>query len=88
MKIRIVLSTAALVLSTTVAMADISDIATHRRTDFYAPGKHQFYAWCSNGQDRRVAQTGDSASDAEARLLASQTVAQSCRLVWQGRIHA
>ena len=86
MKIRIVLSTAALLLSTGVAMADISDIASHRRTDFYAPGKHQFYAWCSNGQDRRIAQSGDSARDAEARLLASQKVAESCRLAWQGRI--
>jgi len=86
MKIRIVLSTAALLLSTGVAMADISDIASHRRTDFYAPGKHQFYAWCSNGQDRRVAQSGDSARDAEAKL--PQTVAGSCRLAWQGRIHS
>ena len=86
MKIRIVLSTAALLLSTGVAMADISDIASHRRTDFYAPGKHQFYAWCSNGQDRRVAQSGDSARDAEAKF--TQTVAGSCRLAWQGRIHS
>ena len=88
MKIRIVLSTVALLLSTGAAMADISDIASHRRADFYAPGKHQFYAWCANGQDRRIAQTGETARDAESRLLASEKVASSCRLAWQGRIHS
>jgi hypothetical protein len=86
MKIRILLSAAVLVVSTGTAMAATSDISSHRRADFYAPGKHQFYAWCSNGQDRRIAQSGDSARDAEARLLASQKVAESCRLAWQGRI--
>lgn len=92
MKIRTIRSTAALALSICfsagAAMAVTSDISSHSRTDFYAPGKHQFYAWCSNGQDRRVAQTGESARDAEARLLASQSVAASCRLAWQGRIHS
>jgi len=86
MKIRILLSAAVLVVSTGTAMAATSDISSHRRADFYAPGKHQFYAWCSNGQDRRIAQSGDSARDAEARLLASQKVEESCRLAWQGRI--
>jgi len=86
MKIRILLSAAVLVVSTGTAMAATSDISSHRRADFYAPGKHQFYAWCSNGQDRRIAQSGDSARDAEARLLASDKLAEGCRLAWQGRI--
>jgi hypothetical protein len=84
MKTRILVSAAALVASSGIAMAATSDISSHRRADFYAPGKHQFYAWCSNGQDRRLAQTGESARDAEAKL--AQTVAGSCRLTWQGRI--
>ena len=88
MKIRIVCSAAALVLSIGAATAATSDIASHRRADFYAPGKHQFYAWCSNGQDRRVAQTGESASDAQARLVASQKVASTCSLSWQGRLRS
>jgi len=92
MTIQIIRSTVALVLFTGVsigaAMADTSDIASHRRADFYAPGKHQFYAWCANGQDRRIAQTGETARDAEATLLASQKVASTCRLAWQGRIHS
>ena len=86
MKIRIVCSAAALVLSIGAATAATSDIASHRRADFYAPGKHQFYAWCSNGQDRHIAQRGQTAPDAEARLLASEKIAASCRLAWQGRV--
>jgi hypothetical protein len=86
MKIGIVCSALALVLSAGTATAATSDIASHRRADFHAAGKHQFYAWCSNGQDRRIAQTGETARDAEATLLASQKVASSCRLAWQGRI--
>jgi hypothetical protein len=73
-----------MVLSIGAATAATSDIASQRRADFYAPGKHQFYAWCSNGQDRRITQTGETAPDAQARL--SQKVAESCRLTWQGRI--
>ena len=73
-------------LSSQAGLAATSDIASHRRADFYAPGKHQFYAWCADGQDRLVAEKGASANDAEAKLLASQKVAGSCRLSWQGRI--
>jgi hypothetical protein len=86
MKNQILCATAALILSAGAAMATTSDIASHRRTDFYAPGKHQFYAWCADGQDRLVSENGISASDAEAKLAASQKVASSCRLAWQGRI--
>ena len=86
MKNQILFATAALILSAGAAMATTSDIASHRRTDFYAPGKHQFYAWCADGQDRLVSESGISASDAEAKLAASQKVVASCRLAWQGRI--
>ena len=88
MKNQIICTAAALVLSAGAAMATTSDIASHQRTDFYAPGKHQFYAWCADGQDRLVAQSGSSAKDAEAKLEASQGVSTSCRLAWQGRIHS
>ena len=88
MKNQIICAAAALILSAGAAMATTSDITSHRRTDFYAPGKHQFYAWCADGQDRLVAQSGISANDAEAKLEGSQKVASSCRLAWQGRIHS
>jgi len=88
MKKPILYAAAALILSGTAALAATSDIASHRRSDFYAPGKHQFYAWCADGQDRLVAQTGLTANDAEGKIFASQKIANSCHLSWQGRIHS
>jgi hypothetical protein len=88
MKKPIITAVAALLLSGTAGIAATSDIAGHQRADFYAPGKHQFYAWCADGQDRLVAQSGVSAKDAEAKLMTSQKVATSCRLSWQGRIRS
>ena len=88
MKKPILYAVAALIFTGQAGIAATSDIASRRRTDFYAPGKHQFYAWCADGQDRLVAQSGDSAKDAEGKLLASQKVAGSCRLAWQGRIRS
>jgi hypothetical protein len=84
MKKPIIFAAAAVILSGTAGLAATSDIASHRRSDFYAPGKHQFYAWCADGQDRLVAQNGATAKDAE--LLASQKLSGSCKLSWQGRI--
>lgn len=88
MKKPIIYAAASVILSGSAAIAATSDITSHRRSDFYAPGKHQFYAWCADGQDRLVAQNGATASDAEGKLLASQKVADSCRLSWQGRIRS
>ena len=85
MKKQIICTAAALILSAGPGIAATSDIASHQRADFYAPGKHQFYAWCADGQDRLVAQSGFSAGDAEVKL--TQKMA-SCRLAWQGRIHS
>ena len=75
------LAAAVLALSAGAALAATSDIASHSRADRFAPGKHQFYAWCANGQDRLVSQEGSSAEDARSRL-----VIEGCRLSWQGRI--
>ena len=86
MKIHALLSIAALMLSATAGMAATSDITSHQRADFYAPGKHQFYAWCTGGADRLVAQDGISAKDAEAKLSEKMTAQAGCRLSWQGRI--
>jgi hypothetical protein len=77
----IALATALLALSAGAGSAATSDIASHTRADRFAPGKHQFYAWCANGQDRLVAQDGSSAEDARSKLASD-----GCRLAWQGRI--
>lgn len=86
MRKQLLCAAAALILSAGAGMAATSDIASHQRADFYAPGKHQFYAWCEEGRDRLVSQSGISAKDAEAKFLSSHRGA--CRLTWQGRIHA
>jgi len=85
MKKQLICAAAALLLSAGAGMAATSDIVSHKRADFFAPGKHQFYAWCADGQDRLISQNGVSAKDAEAKLAEK---AGACRLVWQGRIHA
>jgi hypothetical protein len=77
----VALAAAFLALSAGAGLAATSDIASHSRADRFAPGKHQFYAWCANGQDFAVAQDGRSAEDARSKLAAN-----GCRLAWQGRI--
>jgi len=70
-------------LLVTPSIAATSNITSTHRADFYAAGKHQFYAWCADGQDRIVRQDGISAPDAGSKL-AQKTA--GCRLSWQGRI--
>jgi hypothetical protein len=70
-------------LSAAPSIAATSNITSTHRADFYAAGKHQFYAWCADGQDRIVRQDGVSAPDAGSKL-AQKTA--GCRLSWQGRI--
>ena len=82
MKTALILTLSAVLLSSS-AMAATSNFASSRRADFYAAGKHQFYAWCANGQDRIIRQDGVSAPDAEIKSAAA---AAGCRLSWQGRI--
>ena len=65
------------------SMAATSNITSTHRADFYAAGKHQFYAWCADGQDRILRQDGVSAPDAGSKLVQK---AAGCRLSWQGRI--
>ena len=77
----VALAAALLALSAGAGSAATSDIASHNRADRFAPGKHQFYAWCADGQDRLIAQDGNSAEEARARLAT-----EGCRLAWQGLI--
>lgn len=83
MKTRLILTAAGLALFATASMAAPSNITSSHRADYYASGKHRFYAWCANGQDRVVYQDGASAPEARARLAGA---AGPCQLVWQGRI--
>jgi len=73
---------AAAALCATPAFASTTDMVSGRRADYFAAGRHQFYAWCANGQDRILHQVGGSAAQAQGRLAPA---APGCVLRWQGR---
>jgi hypothetical protein len=71
------------VVAAGVAVAD--SYASAKQTDFFAPGKHQFYVWCSGGKDYTATQKGKSAEDAQMKLY-NAVKASACWPVWQGRV--
>ena len=71
------------VVAAGVAVAD--SYASTKQTDFFSPGKHQFYVWCAVGKDYTATQKGGSTEDAQMRLYNSIKGA-ACWPVWQGRV--
>jgi hypothetical protein len=69
-------------------VAVAANLGSSKQTDFFAPGKHQFYVWCATGSDYTAAQTGRSAEDAQMKLYNAAKAAghSACWPVWQGRI--
>jgi hypothetical protein len=81
----VVLGFLALTMLATAGFASTSNIVFNRRSDFFAQGRHEFYLWCANGQDRITYQDGVSAKDARTKLSRKADLA-GCQAVWQGRI--
>jgi len=77
---------AILVAAAGVAVA--ATLGSSKQTDFFAPGKHQFYVWCAAGSDYSAVQSGRSAEDAQMKLYNAAKAAghSACWPVWQGRI--
>jgi hypothetical protein len=77
---------ALLVAAGGLAVAD--GFGSSKQTDFFAPGKHQFYVWCARTPDYTAVQIGSSAEDAQMRLYSAAKAAghAACWPVWQGRI--
>lgn len=77
-----------------VAIAGVAVAANYSsssgRNDFFAPGKHQFYVWCANGDDYMATETGKNAEDAQMKLYDANKAAgkSTCWPVWQGRLPA
>ena len=74
-----------------VAVAGVAVAATFtssKQTDFFAPGKHQFYVWCAGGSDYTAVESGSSAEDAQMLLYNTAKAAgkAACWPVWQGRV--
>ena len=69
-------------------VAVAANFSSSRQSDFFAPGKHQFYVWCAGGTDYTAMARGASAEDAQMRLYNAAKAAgkTSCWPVWQGRV--
>jgi len=78
----------ALVAIAGVAVA--SNFTSTKQSDFFSPGKHQFYVWCAGSSDYVATATGQNAEDAQMKLYdASKARGRStCWPVWQGRVPA
>ena len=76
------------VMVTAAGVAVADNLASNKQTDFFAPGKHQFYVWCSNGGDYTAIRRGLSAEDAQMRLYndVKANGRPACWPVWQGKI--
>jgi hypothetical protein len=88
MKLSSILGAAAGVVIVAAGVAFAASYASVHQTDYFAPGRHQFYVWCAGGSDFRTTETGLSAQDAQMKLYQAEKAAgrASCWPVWQGRV--
>ena len=88
MKLTSILGAASGVVIVAAGVAFAASYASVRHTDYFAPGKHQFYVWCAGGVDGMAIETGQSAQDAQMKLYEAEKAAghASCWPVWQGRV--
>ena len=45
-------------------VAVAANLTSGHHSDFYSPGKHQFYVWCAGGADSTAWESGANAEDA------------------------
>jgi len=78
------------VLVAIAGVAVASNFTSTKQSDFFSPGKHQFYVWCAGSSDNVATATGQNAEDAQMKLYdASKARGRStCWPVWQGRVPA
>lgn len=69
-------------------VAVAANFSSSHQSDFFAPGKHQFYVWCAGSSDYMATENGQSAEDAQMKLYNTAKAAgkSSCWPVWQGRV--
>jgi hypothetical protein len=67
-----------------------SNLGGSRHSDFFSPGKHQFYVWCAGSSDYVATATGRDAEDAQMKLYNANKAhgRMTCWPVWQGRVPA
>ncbi|MBV9550251.1 MAG: hypothetical protein JO256_11330 [Alphaproteobacteria bacterium] len=86
--LRICLGLLAFAALAAMGVAVASNLTSSRHSDFYSPGRHQFYVWCAGSGSKTVYQNGLSAYDAQEKLYAAEKAAgqRNCWPMWQGRI--
>lgn len=67
-----------------------SSFTTTKQSDFFAPGKHEFYVWCAGSTDYTATAIGKNAEDAQMHLYNANKAQgrATCWPVWQGRVPA
>lgn len=75
------------ILAAAAGVAVASNGTSSDQSDYFAPGKHQFYVWCAGGTDYTAAAVGLNAEDAQMRLYNAVKAKgqETCWPVWQGR---
>ena len=78
------------VMVAVAGVAVAANFTSSGRTDFFSPGKHQFYVWCAGSADYMATEAGKSAEDAQLRLYNDVKAHghSTCWPVWQGRVPA
>jgi hypothetical protein len=86
--IRICLGLLAFAALAAAGVAVAANLTSSRNSDFYSPGKHQFYVWCAGGGSSTAYQDGQSADDAQNKLYAAQKASgkATCWPMWQGKV--
>jgi hypothetical protein len=76
------------VIFAVAGVAVAANLSSSARTDFYSPGKHQFYVWCAGGQDYMASVNAQNAEQAQMKLYDSNKAHghSSCWPVWQGKV--
>jgi hypothetical protein len=74
--------------ATAAGVAVAGNLTSSKETDYFAPGKHQFYVWCQGGGDYTAVERGSSAEDAQIRLYRGVKTRghATCWPVWQGKL--
>lgn len=78
------------VIVAVAGVAVAANFTSSGQSDFFSPGKHQFYVWCAGSSDYMATEAGSNAEDAQIKLYnATKAHGKStCWPVWQGRVPA
>ncbi|MGC8534715.1 MAG: hypothetical protein ACP5QR_04180 [Rhizomicrobium sp.] len=85
---RVMAATVAVVLAAIAGIAVAETMSASDRSDYDAPGRHQFYVWCADGKNYTTSEQGADAAAAQIKLYDALKASGrlSCWPIWQGRM--